>query len=99
MKRFAMATIAVGSMMFVGQGVAGAALPAPTGTRSAGDTVADLEAKGHHVQINGQANGPLSLCKATGIHGLNNSNLDSAGNRIDEDQFSTVYVDVVCPNP
>jgi hypothetical protein len=30
---------------------------------------------------------------------LNDSNLDSSGNRIDDDLFSTVYVDVVCPNP
>ena len=33
------------------------------------------------------------------MHGLNDSNLDSSGNRIDEDRFGTVYVDVVCPNP
>jgi hypothetical protein len=100
MKHLVIATVAVGSMvLFLGQGVAAAAVPAPTGTRSASDTVTDLEAKGHHVQINGPTSGPLSLCKATGVHGLNNSNLDSSGNRIDEDQFSTVYVDVVCPNP
>jgi hypothetical protein len=98
MKHLVIATITVGSMLFLGQGMA-AAVPAPTGTRSASDTVADLEAKGHHVQINGPTNGPLSLCKATGVHGLNDSNLDSSGNRIDEDQFSTIYVDVVCPNP
>jgi hypothetical protein len=55
--------------------------------------------QGHHVQINGSTSGPLSLCKATGVHGLNDSNRDSSGNRIDEDQFSTIYVDVVCPNP
>jgi hypothetical protein len=99
MKHVKTASIVVGSMLFFGQGVADAAVPAPAGNRSASDTVADLEAKGHHVQINGSTNGPLSLCKATGVHGLNDSNLDSAGNRIDDDQFSTVYVDVVCPNP
>lgn len=99
MKYVAIATIAIGSMLFLGQGVAGAAAPAPTGTRSASDAVADLEEKGHHVQINGSTNGPLSACKATGVHGLNNSNLDTSGNKIDEGQFSTVYVDVVCPNP
>jgi len=99
MKHLVIATITVGSILFLGQGVAAATVPAPIGTRSASDTVADLEAKGHHVQINGPTSGPLSLCKATGVHGLNNSNLDSSGNRIDEDQFSTIYVDVVCPNP
>jgi hypothetical protein len=99
MKHIVFATITVGSMLILGQGVAGAAVSTPAGTRSASDTVADLEAKGHHVQINGTTTVPLSLCKATGVHGMNDSNLDSAGNRIDEDRFSTIYVDVVCPNP
>jgi hypothetical protein len=99
MRHFVFATIAVGSMLFLGQGVAGAAASVPAGTRSASDTVADLEAKGHHVQMNGSTSAPLSTCKATGVHGLNDSNLDSSGNRIDEDRYGTVYVDVVCPNP
>lgn len=46
--------------------------------------------------VNGSANVPLSLCKATGVHGLNNSNVDSSGSRIDEDLFTTIYVDVRC---
>jgi hypothetical protein len=99
MKHYIFATITMGSMLFLGHGVAGAAVPSPTGTRSASDTITDLEAKGHHVQINGSTSAPPSACKATGVHGLNDSNLDSAGNRIEQDQFSTVYVDVVCPNP
>jgi hypothetical protein len=99
MKHVVCATIAICSMSLLGHGVAGATVPAPTGTRSASDTIADLEAKGHHVQINGSTSAPLSACKATGVHGLNDSNLDSVGNRIDDDRYGTVYVDVVCPNP
>jgi hypothetical protein len=99
MKLFVIGTIVARSMLLVGHGVADAATPAPAGSRSATDTIADLEAKGHHVQINGTTNVPLSLCKATGVHGLNDSNLDSSGSRIDEDQFTTIYVDVVCQNP
>ena len=68
----------------------------PSATRSAADTVASLRAEGYHVQINGSANVPLSLCKVTGVHGLNNSNVDSSGSRIDEDLFTTIYVDVRC---
>lgn len=101
MKHFVFATISIGSMLFLTHGVAGAtaSVSAPTGTLSASDTITDLEAKGHHVQINGTMSAPLSACKATGVHGLNDSNLDSSGNRIDENRFSTIYVDVVCPNP
>ena len=39
---------------------------------------------------------PPSSCKLLGVEGLNNSNIDSAGARIDPTQFDTVYVDVSC---
>jgi hypothetical protein len=55
--------------------------------------------QGHHVQLNGSTSVPLSQCKVTGVHGLNDSNLDESGNKIDPDLHSTVYVDVVCHNP
>ena len=48
------------------------------------------------MQINGSSNVPLSQCRVTGVHGLNNSNIDTAGNRIDKDLYTTIYVDVVC---
>jgi hypothetical protein len=74
----------------------GFAAPSAAGTRSAADTIAQLEAQGHHVQLNGTSTGPLSQCKVTGVYGLNNSNIDPSGSRIDEDLFTTVYVDVAC---
>jgi hypothetical protein len=90
----AVAGLSVGAVIFAG--TAGA-----VGTgRSADDVVGDLQASGHHVQINGpSSSAPLSQCKATGVHGLRDSNVDSSGSKIDPDQFSTVYVDVVCHNP
>ena len=45
MKLYVFATITMGSMLLLGHGVAGAAVPSPTGTRSASDTITDLEAK------------------------------------------------------
>jgi hypothetical protein len=74
----------------------GAASAMPSDHGSAADTVANLQADGHHVQLNGHANVPLTLCKVTGVHGLHNSNIDASGSRIDDDLFSTVYVDVKC---
>jgi hypothetical protein len=38
------------------------------GTSSAADTVKDLQADGHTVQINGAATRSLSECTVTGIH-------------------------------
>jgi hypothetical protein len=32
----------------------------------------------------------------TGIEGLNSSNIDASGHRIDPKQFDTVYVDISC---
>jgi hypothetical protein len=72
------------------------AAPSAAEARSAVDTIAQLEAQGHHVQLNGSSNVPLSQCKVTGVHGLNNSNIDSSGSRIDENLFTTVYVNVAC---
>jgi hypothetical protein len=82
-------------------GVLGFAAPAhatPTETSSAADAVKSLQDAGYGVQINGVAQVPLSQCTVTGIHGLNNSNVNSADQRINSSQFDTVYVDVSCPN-
>ena len=46
--------------------------------------------------VNGAAVYPLSGCEVTDIEGLNSSNIDSAGRRIDPTQFDTVYVDISC---
>ena len=83
-------------MTIVGLGLAAPASAADAKTRSPADVIAQLEDQGHHVQLNGSSNVPLSQCKLTGVHGLNDSNLDTSGNRIDSDLYTTVYVDVVC---
>jgi hypothetical protein len=72
---------------------------APSGFSNFGnaqDTVNALQAKGYNVILNGAAVYPLSGCKVTGVEGLNNSNIDSSGSRIDPTLFDTVYVDISC---
>ncbi len=49
-----------------------------------------------NVILNGATVYPLSACKVTGIDGLNSSNIDSSGRRIDPEQFDAVYVDISC---
>lgn len=85
------ATLAV-----VGMGLAGAAAAADTG--NAQDTITGLQARGFNVRINGTADGPMSECTVTGVHGMSNSNVDAAGHLIDPTQFTTVYVDISCPD-
>jgi hypothetical protein len=87
--------IAVSTLAF--PGVAGAA--APSGFSNFGnaqDTVNSLQARGYNVILNGAAAFPLSSCKVIGVEGLNNSNIDSNGARIDPTKFDTVYVDISC---
>ena len=47
--------------------------------------------RGLQRAANGSATAPLSQCAVTGVHG------DSPGG-IDSTQFTTVYVDISCPN-
>lgn len=98
--KFAITVITVGNLVAATLGLAGAAAAAPgVGTPTFGnaqDTINALKALGYNVQINGAAVYPLSGCKVTGIEGLNSSNTDSAGARIDPTQFDTVYVDISC---
>jgi hypothetical protein len=96
MKKFGFAAIVATGLAAGVLGFASPALAAPTGT--AADAVKSLQGAGYDVQINGAAQAPLSRCTVTGIHGLNNSNVNSADQRIDSSQFDTVYVDVSCPN-
>ncbi|HYZ69317.1 MAG TPA: hypothetical protein VE666_16210 [Mycobacterium sp.] len=77
-------------------GLASSATAAPSGFGNAQDTVNALQSQGFNVVLNGAAVYPLSGCKVTGIEGLNSSNIDSAGRRIDSTQFDTVYVDISC---
>jgi hypothetical protein len=64
------------------------------GAESAGATIDDLRAQVYDVQINwvsGISSVPLSRCKVTAIHNPDHSS-ESANT------FTTVYVDVSCPN-
>ncbi|GAC1395967.1 MAG: hypothetical protein NVS4B6_03130 [Mycobacterium sp.] len=72
------------------------AAAARSGFGNAQDTVNALQSQGFNVILNGAKAFPLSSCKVTGIEGLNNSNIDSSGHRIDPKQFDTVYVDISC---
>lgn len=71
-------------------GATGTAAAAPTGSESASDVVQSLKAQGYNVMLNGTISDPLSECNVTGVH-----NPDAAGTAIG---FTTVYVDVVCPD-
>jgi hypothetical protein len=77
-------------------GTAGQAAAGPTYFGNAQDTVNALQAQGFNVILNGAAVYPLSGCKVTGVEGLNSSNVNAAGARIDRTQFDTVYVDISC---
>ena len=99
MKRLTTVTGAVGALAAAMLGSAGAAAAAPSGFANFGnaqDTVNALTAAGYSVQINGGTAFPLSSCKVVQVEGLNNSNIDSNGKRIDPTKFDTVYVDVSC---
>jgi len=64
------------------------------GAESASATIDDLEAQGYDVQINwvsGVSSVPLSRCRVTAI----DSPDQCPGS---ENTFTTVYVDVSCPN-
>jgi len=95
---FTAAVACYGTLAVTALGMAGETAAAPSGFSNFGnaqDTVNALQARGYNVQING-ATVPLSSCKAIGVEGLNDSNIDSAGPRIDPTKFDTVYVDVSC---
>ena len=99
MKRLTTAAGAVGALAATVLGCSGTAAAAPSGFANFGnvqDTVNALTAAGYNVQINGGTAFPLSSCKVVQVEGLNNSNIDSSGKRIDPTKFDTVYVDVSC---
>ncbi len=67
--------------------------PSP-GDQSAAATIEDLEAQGYNVQINwvsGDRNQPLSQCSVSAIHNPNRTAEPPT-------TFTTVYVDVSCPD-
>ncbi|MDP9166504.1 MAG: hypothetical protein M3O32_10665 [Actinomycetota bacterium] len=72
------------------------AVGGPGGFGNAQDTINALQAQGFNVQLNGAAVYPLSGCKVTGVEGMHNDNIDSAGALIDPTKFTTVWVDISC---
>ena len=64
------------------------------GNESARDVIDDLRGQGYNVEINwvsGVSSVPLSLCSVTGVNNPDDSSAPPT-------TFTTVYVDVSCPN-
>jgi hypothetical protein len=97
MRKIIIATVTFGALSAGALGLAGAATAFPS-DGSAADTVKSLQDKGFNVRLNGTVSGSLSKCTVTGLHGLNNSNVDDSGSIIDSSQRTTVFVDVSCPS-
>jgi hypothetical protein len=95
-RHFTLAVAVIGGFTATTLGFASAAAAAPSGFGNAQDTINALQSQGFNVILNGATVYPLSGCKVTGIEGLNSSNIDSSGRRIDPEQFDTVYVDISC---
>jgi hypothetical protein len=93
---FALAVAVLGTFTATTLGLASSAAAAPSGFGNAEDTMNALQSQGFDVVLNGAAVYPLSGCKVTGIEGLNSSNIDASGRRIDPTKFDTVYVDISC---
>jgi hypothetical protein len=87
-------TVAAAATFMAAVGLAGVAGAAPTGGGNAADTIRELRAEGYAVQINGSVTDPLSQCTTTGVHGVP----DTAGSSVGPESFTTVYVDVSCPD-
>ena len=96
MKKFAITVACVGALSVSTLGLAGPAAAAPSGFGNAQETVDSLKAQGYNVILNGAQAFPLSSCKVTGVEGMNNSNVNSAGARVDPTKFDTAYVDISC---
>jgi hypothetical protein len=93
---FTVAVAALGTFTATALGLASPVAAAPSGFGDAQDTINALQSQGFNVVVNGAAVYPLSGCKVTGIEGLDSSNIDSAGRRIDPTKFDTVYIDISC---
>jgi len=92
---FTVAVTVLGTFTAITLGLASSAAAAPSGV-DAQDTINALQSQGFNVVVNGAVVYPLSGCKVIGIEGLNSSNIDAAGRRIDPTKFDTVYVDISC---
>ncbi|OBI79745.1 hypothetical protein A5663_18730 [Mycobacterium sp. E740] len=76
-----------------------AASAAPSGPRSAADTVASLEAQGFKVIVNKVGHAPLDQCTVRGVRQgqdvteLKRNRRDQTVERV---RYTTVYVDTTC---
>lgn len=95
MKMAWVAGVTAGALLVAPIGVPTAGAVAPMGG-SAADTVDWLRDQGYHVQLNGDPNGSLSNCVATGVHGLRGSHVGADGERIDTGRLDIAYVDLSC---
>jgi hypothetical protein len=91
-------TVGLGAIAVASIAVAPLAAAEPVwpvaGAESAEATIADLKAQGYDVAINwvsGQSSVSLARCRVLAIHNPDNSPRS-------EETFTTVYVDVSCPN-
>jgi hypothetical protein len=97
MRKFSFTVAAATTFAAAAVGLAGTAVAAPTGGGNAADAVKELQAEGYNLQINGSVTDPLSACVTTGVHGVPNTG-SSSGPQSGPLSFTTVYVDVSCPD-
>lgn len=93
LRNVALVAVATGVCAAIGAPVAGADPTAANG-QPASAVIDDLKAQGYNVQINwvnGFDTKPLSECRVTGIN-------DPGDAPPTDGTFTTVYVDVACPN-
>ena len=91
---FAVGLVAAAMAIAVAPAAAAEPVWPVAGAESAAATIADLQAQGYDVQINwvsGQSSVSLTQCRVLAIHNPDRS----PGS---ESTFTTVYVDVSCPN-
>ena len=97
MKRFSFTVAAATTFGTAAVALAGTAAAAPTGGGNAADAVKALQAERYNVQINDSLTDPLSTCVTTGVHGIP-ATAGSPGPNSGPLPFTTVYVDVLCPD-
>lgn len=101
MKNFAFVTVAAGSLVAASLGVVAPAEAAPSGPRTAQDTVRSLQASGYNVILNKVGNTSLEQCTVTAVRpGQTYSRTDrgvpGARHPVTTITNQTVYVDVRC---
>jgi hypothetical protein len=94
-KKFAIAAAAFAALSGGSLGWSGPAAALPSGG-SASETIAQLQAEGYQVQVNGTVNTPLSQCRVLEVSGLRGT--ESGGVRLHPAQLDTAFVDVSCPS-